>query len=278
MLSLDTIFVPRWWKKFSEATGVHLPLPREYSGRNAAREDFSALRVFSHTAVHNVVKIFSDPQNEHPGEWRPPRPLHALLRANREPIRPISESCWWSGTRSAPRAPAQRRAVPGEGRASVRFFSTSVALGRDSLCRTESEKGARLGVPGPQERRILAQTADSAPGCILEDVLENRSPSPSLLGWAKTFLPRPGRHDNMLSPAHCDALWCRDSFRSRRGEEISGPIGAVPPQPSCGDSGPAAARSRQTGKNPPIWSSFVKSRRKVSDHLHWCGPISRVRE
>ena len=40
MLSLDTIFVPRWWKEFSEATGVHLPLPREYSGRNAAREDF----------------------------------------------------------------------------------------------------------------------------------------------------------------------------------------------------------------------------------------------
>ena len=105
-----------------------------------------------------------------------------------------------------------------------RFFSTSVALGRDSLCRTESEKGARLGVRGPQERRILVQTADSAPGCILEDVLENRPPSPSLLGWAKTFLPRPGRHDNMLSPAHCDALWCRDSFRSRRGEEISGPI------------------------------------------------------
>ena len=30
------------------------------------------------------------------------------------------------------------------------------------------------------------------------------------------------------------------------------------------------------GKNPPIWSSFAKSRRKVSDHLHWCGPISQV--
>ena len=64
----------------------------------------------------------------------------------------------------------------------------------------------------------------SAPGCVLEDVLENRSPSPSLLGWAKTFLPRSGRRNNMLSPAHCDALWCRDSFRSRCREEISGPI------------------------------------------------------
>ena len=64
--------------------------------------------------------------------------------------------------------------------------------------------------------------------CVLEDVLENRSPSPSLLGWAKTFLPRSGRHDSMLSPAHCDALWCRDSFRSRCREEISGPIIWVP--------------------------------------------------
>lgn len=58
--------------------------------------------------------------------------------------------------------------------------------------------------------------------------MENRSPSPSLLGWAKTFLPRSGRHDSMLSPAHCDALWCRDSFRSRCREEISGPIIWVP--------------------------------------------------
>ena len=32
MLSLDTIFVPRWWKEFSEATGTRIPLPREYSG------------------------------------------------------------------------------------------------------------------------------------------------------------------------------------------------------------------------------------------------------
>ena len=64
--------------------------------------------------------------------------------------------------------------------------------------------------------------------CVLEDVLENRSPSPSLLGWTKTFLPRSGRRDNMLSHSHCDALWCRDSFRSRCREEISGPIGVVP--------------------------------------------------
>ena len=32
----------------------------------------------------------------------------------------------------------------------------------------------------------------------------------------------------MLSHSHCDALWCRDSFRSRCREEISGPIGVVP--------------------------------------------------
>ena len=50
-----------------------------------------------------------------------------------------------------------------------------------------------------------------------------------------------------------------------------------PSQPSCGDSGPATARSHQIGPIPPIRSSFVKSRRKVSDHLHWCGPISHVR-
>lgn len=40
MLSLDTIFVPRWWKKFSEATGARIPLPPRILGRNAAREDF----------------------------------------------------------------------------------------------------------------------------------------------------------------------------------------------------------------------------------------------
>lgn len=110
----------------------------------------------------------------------------------------------------------------------MRIFSTSVALGRDSLCRTESEKGARLGVRGPQECAISSGTTHFVLPCVLEDVLENRSPSPSLLGWAKTFLPRSGRHDNMLSPAHCDALWCRDSFRSRCREEISGPIIWVP--------------------------------------------------
>ena len=216
MLSLDTIFVPRWWKKFSEATGVHLPLPREYSGRNAAREDFLLPSEYFPTRLCIMwMKIFSDPQNENPGEWGAPRPLHALLRANWEPTRPISESCWWSGTRPTLKAPVQRRAVPGEGRASVRFFPPCSALGRDRLSRIESEKGARLGVRGPQECAILAQTTDFVLPCVLETISKYRSPSPSVLGWTKTLFPRSGRHDSMLSHSRCDALWCITSLRSR---------------------------------------------------------------
>ena len=80
MLSLDTIFVPRWWKKFSEATGARIPLPREYSGRNAAREDFLLPSEYFPTRLCIMwMKIFSDPQNENPGEWGAPRPLHASL-------------------------------------------------------------------------------------------------------------------------------------------------------------------------------------------------------
>lgn len=110
----------------------------------------------------------------------------------------------------------------------MRFFSPSFALGRDSLCRTESEKGARLGARGPQKGAISSRMTHFVLPCVLETILKSRFQSWSLLGWAKTFLPRPGRHDNMLSPAHCDALWCRDSFRSRCREEISGPIRVVP--------------------------------------------------
>ena len=69
MLSLDTIFVPRWWKKFSEATGARIPLPRNIRGETQRGRIFCPLRVFSHTAVHNVWKIFSDPQNELGMEW-----------------------------------------------------------------------------------------------------------------------------------------------------------------------------------------------------------------
>ena len=54
MLSLNTIFVPRWWKKFSEATGVHLPLPENIRGETQRGRIFAPLRVFSHTVVHNV--------------------------------------------------------------------------------------------------------------------------------------------------------------------------------------------------------------------------------
>ena len=40
MLSIGSI-IARWLKnKFSEATGVHSPLPREYWGRLLHREDF----------------------------------------------------------------------------------------------------------------------------------------------------------------------------------------------------------------------------------------------
>lgn len=110
----------------------------------------------------------------------------------------------------------------------MRFFSTSVALGRDSLCRTESEKGARLGVRGPRKYCISSGTTHFVLPCVLEAILKSRSPSPSLLGWTKTFLPRSGRRDNMLSHSHCDALWCITSLRSRCREEISGPIIWVP--------------------------------------------------
>lgn len=171
------------------------------------------------------MKIFSDPQNENPGEWGAPRPLHDLLRANWEPTRPISESCWWSGTRPTLKAPVQRRAVPGEGRASVQNFSGRGALGRDRLSRIESEKGARLGVRGPQECAILAQTTDFTLPCVLETILGNRFQSWSVLGWTKTLFHPMGSGRSMLSHSRCDALWCITSLRSRRGEEISGPIG-----------------------------------------------------
>lgn len=42
------------------------------------------------------------------------------------------------------------------------------------------------------------------------------------VGWAKTFFLRSGRHCNMLSPSHCNALWCKNSFRSRCWKEIMG--------------------------------------------------------
>ena len=166
------------------------------------------------------MKIFSDPQNENPGEWRPPRPLHASLRANWALIRPISESRWWSGTRSALKAPVQRRAVPGEGRASVQNFSGRGALGRDRLSRIESEKGARLGVRGPQKGVISSRMTHFVPRCILEAILKSRFQSWSVLGWTKTLFHPMGSGRSMLSHSHCDALRCITSLRSRRGEEI----------------------------------------------------------
>lgn len=54
--------------------------PREYSGRNAAREDFLLPSEYFPTRLCIMwMKIFSDPQNENPGEWGAPRPLHASL-------------------------------------------------------------------------------------------------------------------------------------------------------------------------------------------------------
>ena len=171
-----------------------------------------------------------------------------------------------------------------------RFFSTSVALGRDSLCRTESEKGARLGVRGPQRCCVSSRMTRFVLPCVSEDVLENRSPSPSLLGWAKTFLPRSGRHDNMLSPAHCDALWCRDSFRSRRGEEISGPIIWVPlpavlrgfwagccSLPSDREESPNSEQFRQKSTKSVrasalVWTNLSCSRMRRSRACHRCAP------
>lgn len=54
MLSLDTIFVPRWWKEFSEATERVLRSPRIFGAKCSAGGFFAPLRVFSHTVVHNV--------------------------------------------------------------------------------------------------------------------------------------------------------------------------------------------------------------------------------
>lgn len=171
-----------------------------------------------------------------------------------------------------------------------RFFSTSVALGRDRLSWVGVGKGARLGVPGPQKCCISSGTTHSAPGCILKTILENRSPSPSLLGWAKTFLPRSGRHDSMLSPAHCDALWCRDSFRSRCREEISGPIGVVPLPAllrgfwaSHGSLPPDRAdsldseqfRQKSTKSVRPsalVWTNLSRSIMRRSRAYHRCAP------
>ena len=288
----------RWTRSLSPGGGRNFLRPQECISRSPEniRDEmqrgriFCSLRVFSHTVVHNVWKIFSDPQNEHPGEWRPPRPLHALLRANWALTRPISESCWWSGTRSALKAPVQRRAVPGEGRASVRIFSTSVALGRDSLSWVGVGKGARLGVPGPQKCCISSRMTHFVLPCILKTILENRSPSPSLLEWTKTFLPRSGRHDNMLSPAHCDALWCRDSFRSRCREEISGPIIWVPlpavlrgfwaghgSLPSDREESPNSEQFRQKSTKSVrpsalVWTNLSRSIMRRSRAYHRCAP------
>ena len=86
-----------------------------------------------------------------------------------------------------------------------------------------------MGVRGPQECAILAQTTDFTLPCVLEAILENRFQSWSVLGWTKTLFHPMGSGRSMLSHSHCDALRCITSLRSRRGEEISGPIGVVPP-------------------------------------------------
>lgn len=100
------------------------------------------------------------------------------------------------------------------------FFPPCSALGRDRLSRIESEKGARLGVRGPQECAILAQTTDFTLPCVLEAILKSRLQSPSVLGWTKTLFHPMGSGRSMLSHSHCDALRCITSLRSRRGEEI----------------------------------------------------------
>lgn len=110
-----------------------------------------------------------------------------------------------------------------------RFFPPCSALGRDRLSRIESEKGARLGVRGPQKGAVSSGMTHFVPMFILETILGNRFQSWSVLGWTKTFFHPMGSGRSMLSHSHCDALRCITSLRSRRGEEISGPIGVVPP-------------------------------------------------
>lgn len=145
MLSLDTIFVPGGGRNFLRPQECISRSPENIRDEMQRGRIFCSLRVFSHTVVHNVWKIFSDPQNEHPGEWKPPRPLHALLRANWALTRPISESCWWSGTRSALKAPVQRRAVPGEGRASVSIFFDQRRSGPRQTLLGRSREGSEIG-------------------------------------------------------------------------------------------------------------------------------------
>ena len=169
-----------------------------------------------------------------------------------------------------------------------RFFSPSFALGRDRLSRIESEKGARLGVRGPQECAILAQTADSAPGCVLEAILGNRFQSWSVLGWTKTLFPRSGRHDSMLSPAHCDALWCIASLRSRCWEEIfrSNLVDSLPallrrfwashgPLPSDREESLDLEQFRQKSTKSVrpsalVWTNLSRSRMRRSRAYHRC--------
>lgn len=110
-----------------------------------------------------------------------------------------------------------------------RFFPPSFALGRDRLSRIESEKGARLGVRGPQKCCILSRMTHFVPRCILETILGNRFQSWSVLGWTKTFFHPMGSGRSMLSHSHCDALWCIASLRTRRGGEIFRSNLVVPP-------------------------------------------------
>lgn len=99
MLSTDADKCPGLRKEFSDTTGVHSPTSREQGRRFLHREDFFLTHpIIHHSVCNNWWKIFSDPQNWSGVEWRPPRPLHTLLRANWALIRPISISCRWSGT------------------------------------------------------------------------------------------------------------------------------------------------------------------------------------
>ena len=86
MLSLDTIFVPRWWKKFSEATERVFRSPENTRAKCSAGGFFAPLRVFSHTVVHNVDEnILGPPERAGDGVVSPtptPRSATSELGSN----------------------------------------------------------------------------------------------------------------------------------------------------------------------------------------------------
>lgn len=147
-----------------------------------------------------------------------------------------------------------------------------------------------MGVRGPQECAILAQTTDFTLPCVLETILGNRFQSWSVLGWTKTLFHPMGSGRSMLSHSHCDALRCITSLRSRRGEEIfrSNLVDSLPALlrrfwashgslPSDREESPNLEQFRQKStKNVRpsalVWTNLSCSRMRRSRACYRCAP------